>query len=201
LSLFFQSIEWRRDVKFDEALTWDIPDKIHESFPFYIDGVDKDGRRVFYFPSGRWEVRMMITNGWRSMMEKTIYYTMASIMKAIDGDKGGHEQFVIIIDLAEMTYWKIAHYETMQMILQVFREYEQNFPERLFKAVVINAPWVLNCVYPLVKPLLKGSTLQKVEIFGNDPKQFMPAILDVVTKENLPSGFRENNPDCIEIEN
>jgi len=114
LSLFFQSIEWRRDVKFDEALTWDIPDKIHESFPFYIDGVDKDGRRVFYFPSGRWEVRMMITNGWRSMMEKTIYYTMASIMKAIDGDKGGHEQFVIIIDLAEMTYWKIAHYESMR---------------------------------------------------------------------------------------
>ncbi|XP_035701646.1 sec14 cytosolic factor isoform X2 [Folsomia candida] len=198
MEMLRKSLEWRKAVKFEEATTWKIPPEVQHAFPYFIDGLDKDGRIVFYFPIGRWEVRKMLANGYKTEMEKLIYSSMANLLKTIDDT--AHEQFLIIIDLAGLTYWKVAHFETMQMVLQVFREYEQNFPERLDKALVINSPWVLNCIFPMVKPLLTGTTLQKVQIFDSCADKYLPAILDIIPISGLPSGFQEYNREIIQAQ-
>lgn len=39
-----QHLEWRKQVNFDTADTWEIPEIMINGFPYFLDGVDKDGR-------------------------------------------------------------------------------------------------------------------------------------------------------------
>lgn len=99
----------------------------------------------------------------------------------------------------------------IQMVLKVFRDFEQNYPERLGEAYVVNgnkylirnkmeshntprllnstclitAPWVLNYIWPLVKPLLTGKTMQKVRFLGSDPNKFIPELLERMPVESI----------------
>lgn len=70
----------------------------------------------------------------------------------------------------------------------------------LFAMLFFAAPWVLNCIFPVIKPLLHGRTLQKVQIFDSCPDKYLPAILDVVDQQisSLPSGFKEYNREMIQ---
>lgn len=113
------------------------------------------------------------------------------------------------------------------MVLKVFRDFEQNYPERLGgEAFVINgklvlyaliknvaplyslitlvtkttftisyftliAPLVLNCVWPLVKPLLHGRTLSKVRFIGSDPAKYIPELLKVMPPEAMSPKLHE----------
>jgi hypothetical protein len=52
----------------------------------------------------------MIDSGWKDEMQRYVYHSMASIFNLVDASEP--KKFVIIIDLATMTYWKIAHYES-----------------------------------------------------------------------------------------
>jgi len=52
----------------------------------------------------------MIEAGWKDEMYKFLYHSMANIVQKLD--KAGVDKFVIVLDLATMSYWKIAHYES-----------------------------------------------------------------------------------------
>ncbi|CAL8111773.1 unnamed protein product [Orchesella dallaii] len=183
-----KTIEWRKANKCDEALTWKIDDLIIQKFPIEYTGVDLKNRAVLYIPVGTWPVREMLEKGHREEMLKYIYVCLEKLIQEIE--KTG-DQFTMIVDLEDMTYWKVAHYETIQMTIKVFRDFEANYPERLGEALVINAPLVLNYVWPLVKPLLTGSTLKKVQFLGSSCAKYLPAILTYMPAASL-SGKLEN---------
>jgi len=94
----------------------------------------------------------------------------------------------------ELSYFQVTHYEVLELLYTCIRVYEGNFPDRLHKAVIINAPWVFNMVFPAIKNVLSGVTLQKVTVFDSSPDKFAPFLLDLVTPKAIPSGLVENNP-------
>ncbi|OXA58080.1 SEC14-like protein 4 isoform X2 [Folsomia candida] len=190
-------LEWRKQVNFDTADTWEIPEIMINGFPYFLDGVDKDGRSAFYFPVGRWQMRQLVVGGYKSEIERHMYHSMAKLAKIVEKSK--REQFVVIVDLAGLSYWQVAHYDVVQMMLRVLREYEQNFPERLHAAVVINAPWALNIIFPSIKSVLTGNTIQKLKIFDSNSSNFLPHLLDLVPPKGLPDGFREHNPKLVSL--
>lgn len=56
----------------------------------------------------------MITKGYSDDMLKQMLWSMEDIMIKIS--KSGHEHFSVIVDLENLTYWKIAHYESKSTI-------------------------------------------------------------------------------------
>lgn len=50
---------------------------------------------------------------------------------------------------------------------------------------------VLNYVWPLVKPLLHGRTLQKVRFLGSDSAKFIPDLLENMPAETMGPKLHE----------
>jgi len=178
-----KSIDWRQENQVDNALTWEIDEHVKKEHPLEYPGVDRSNRAVMYIPVGSWDVRENLNRGYKDEMLRYIYVCLEKLIENIE--KTG-EQFTLIVDLEEMSYWKVAHYDTMQMTLKVFRDFETNYPERLGEAMVINAPMVLNYVWPLITPLLTGHTLRKVRFLGSNPVKYIPQILERVPASSLP---------------
>ncbi len=50
---------------------------------------------------------------------------------------------------------------------------------------------VLNYVWPLVKPLLHGRTLQKVRFLGSDPVKYIPELMKHMPAETMSPKLNE----------
>jgi len=101
-------------------------------------------------------------------MYRNIYVVLENIEKA--RRDSGHEQFLCIVDLDGFEFYKWMNYDctlefihscvkwwiilliligwilaAFQMVVQVFKLFEGNYPETLYKAVAINGTKILNC--------------------------------------------------------
>ncbi|XP_035713584.1 SEC14-like protein 4 [Folsomia candida] len=180
-------VEWKERIEYDQAHTWIIDDVVQDSFQFCVDGKDKEGRLVVYCPVGAWHGRRMLEAGLGKELDRHLYHMAACMASALAKSNG--DKLVGILDLAELSYYKIAHYDTVQLTLRMLREREQNFPETLEAVIIINSPWVLDVIFPLIKPILGRSTLQKLEIYNSSPHKWMPVLLDRIQGGKFPSMF------------
>jgi len=165
------SMEWREKEDIKGLATWASPDIVKNDFLYKFTGEDAEGRPVLVVPFGRWEVRKLIEMGHKEVCFKHMYRLLEDMMFEINkrSDKKV-TQFVVILDSAELTFRKIAHLETVQSVVQFFREFEANYPETLFACHIINAPWVFPYIFNIVKPLLSMRTLSKVQIYDSGAK-------------------------------
>ncbi|OXA45383.1 Retinaldehyde-binding protein 1 [Folsomia candida] len=148
-------VEWKERIEYDQAHTWIIDDVVQDSFQFCVDGKDKEGRLV-----GAWHGRRMLEAGLGKELDRHLYHMAACMASALAKSNG--DKLVGILDLAELSYYKIAHYDT---------------------------PWVLDVIFPLIKPILGRSTLQKLEIYNSSPHKWMPVLLDRIQGGKFPSMF------------
>jgi len=65
---------------------------------------------VLVVPVGSWEVRKMIEAGLKQDAIKYIRQLLCTIMKEMREQHA--RQFVVILDSAELTFWKVAHLES-----------------------------------------------------------------------------------------
>lgn len=180
-----KSVQWRKDNDVSTYLNWQLPTPIANDFKFHYIGVDNEGYAVMYLPIGRWNIRDKIEAGYKEDAFKFRFHLLEFFMHYVNKTK--QHQFVIILDLAECSYRKVAHMETVQVLLSAFRDFEANYPERLRSAFVINAPWVFSYIYAFVKPLLSGHTLSKVKIFDANESQWKPALMEKIPEQIIPA--------------
>jgi len=60
-----------------------------------------------------------------------------------------------------------------------------NYPQRSFRTLIINAPSWFETLYKLVKPLLRESTKRKISIAKKGPKQDA-ALIEILGIESVP---------------
>ncbi|KAM7304229.1 hypothetical protein ISCGN_014129 [Ixodes scapularis] len=72
----------------------------------------------------------------------------------------------------------------LDMIINLVTMYEDNYPEMLKKAYVINAPKIYPIIYNMVKPFLSEETAKKIHVFGKD--NWKKALLQDISEEELP---------------
>ncbi|CAL8111774.1 unnamed protein product [Orchesella dallaii] len=171
-----KSLDWRKENNVSSYINWKPPTVIAEDFRFNYLGLDKDGYAVMFLPIGRWCIREKIEKGHKDDAWLFRFHLLETFIHHVE--QSTQKQFVIILDLSECSYKKVAHYETIQLLLAAFRDFEANYPERLRAAYVIRAPWVFSYVYAFIKPLLSGHTLSKVKIFDDDETKWRPVLVD-----------------------
>ncbi|GFQ70593.1 SEC14-like protein 4 [Trichonephila clavata] len=109
-------------------------------------------------------------------------------------------QWIYIFDFDNYTFAKATHKPTLQMLAYLMMTYEAHYPERLKKAIIINASIYFTLLFSVVKPLFTGATLSKISIYGKEG--WKEELLKYVDADELPvflGGTRtdpDGNPMC-----
>ncbi|CAN7987092.1 unnamed protein product, partial [Ixodes hexagonus] len=197
-SFFHSNLAWRKSNNIDSLL------KEYKPSPFLqkhliggLYGIDKNGGPVWIYPFANLSIKALM----RGCTAKDILTLMAyrcevgvKVMEEQTKKLGKHvETQTVIFDFAEFAMMQALTGDALAILSGFLRMYEANYPERLQHAFVINVPSLFSVFFNLVKPLLNGTTLQKVSVYGKD--QWKDAILKHVDADQLPKHW---GGDCVD---
>lgn len=94
-------------------------------------------------------------------------------------------KFIRVYDVTGMGLTDVADKEGMTIGQAMMQVLEQHYPERMHKALVVNAPRWFSAVWKVVAPLLDPSTAQKIKIFSNKQDAF-EALLEELDGDQIP---------------
>ncbi|ODN05657.1 SEC14-like protein 2 [Orchesella cincta] len=187
------SLQWKKDKDIKSLLTeYKSPDVIRNDYLYKFTGYDKDGLPVLVVPYGKWEVRRVLERGLKEESLRHCHQLLENIMLQLH--KSGKKQFTVVMDSSDMTFWKVAHLETIETSIQFFKDFEANYPETLKACYIVNSPWVFSYIYGFVRPLLSARTLAKVQIFDGNVEKWKKTVLDQIPPDSLPSNYGGTGP-------
>jgi len=183
-------MQWRSDVEVARYVTWKPAKCVEEDSTFHQTGTDYEGRPVFWLPMGRWNTRGLLEQGYKDDVTKLRYYVLETLMHKIINSEA--HQCMVIFGVEGLTYWKVAHLETMQLMMDSFRDLAMNYPEIIKKMFVVNTPWYFPYVLKFVKPILSQRTTNKLHIFNGDKAKWLPVLLEAMPRAALPPEYLED---------
>jgi len=178
--------DWRNSNDIEAVKKWQTPAPVAKDFKMYYCGLDAETRPIYLIPIGRWDGRKILA----SYKEEACRYMYKTLEIIMDKCKElGVLQFHVILDCAELSFWKVAHWDSVESTIRVIRDFEANYPETLFSAHVINAPSVFWQAFKAVKPILAQNTMDKIHIFDSDKKKWLEHLLQTIPKESIPKDY------------
>jgi len=182
-----KSVKWREEnnvVSYRRG--YKLPPALQDDYIIEVIGNDYEGHPVVYAPLGQWNIRDKISEGYlEETMEARFYMLEAVIMDAIS--RSQKHQFVLLVDLSGLTFYKVAHLETTNVVIKIFQDFDHHYPERLRAAFVVNPPWVFPYAFSLIKPWLAPKTLSKVNILHGDRNKWLNTLKTSIPEEILPT--------------
>lgn len=190
-----KNLAWRKSNNIDSLL------KDYKPPPFLLKhligglyGLDKIGGPVWIYPFANVSIKALM----RGCTAKDVLTLMAyrceigvKVMEEQTKKLGKHvETQTVIFDFENFSMMQALTGDALAILSGFLRMYEANYPERLQHAFVINVPSLFSVFFNLIKPLLNGTTLQKVSVFGKD--QWKEAILKHVDPDQLPKHWGGN---------
>jgi len=91
----------------------------------------------------------------------------------------------VILDLERLSFSTFRDREKRGFMLRFVKTMSDNYPQRSFKTLIINAPTWFDIMYRIVKPLLRESTRRKINIVKNGPQQDT-TLIEVLGIEAVP---------------
>ncbi|XP_035704131.1 SEC14 cytosolic factor isoform X2 [Folsomia candida] len=171
---------WIRAMNLDLLVLEGDPDSYANNFPWYFFGNDKDGN-----PGA-------ISRGEMSLCKKSSIKRMELIWRCCQRKSLGKPimgQAVLIIDMAGLSFSQVTSYEATQLVIQVCRISEQNYPEMLRMGFVINAPTAFRLCYKILHHVLDKNTFSKITVLGSDPAVWRKEIGAMVAFSQFPKKY------------
>ena len=163
------ALQWRKD--FDAAaLVSAMTEKGNASYKkllerenstgkIYIRGYDKDGRALMYMRPGREntaveedQMKHLVWN-----LEKAIACTNRKSKEL--GAKEPLEKVNLVIDYDGFTLTNAPSLSASLFTLDIL---QKHFPERMYRAYVLNPPFVFQAFWAVVKPFVDATTKEKI---------------------------------------
>lgn len=106
-------------------------------------------------------------------------------------------QMITIVDVKDLEVSKIISNTDMISFMRTKApEFQLNFPELTFKAVIINAGPVFYTLWKIVSVFFKQSTIEKIRICNTD---YLGELLEITTIDKIPKEYGGTSP--YEIDN
>jgi len=179
-------VQWREDNNIDGITKWVVPQDIKKELKIYFTGLDKDGFPVYLAPLGHWDGRKMTGQKYKEDTIRYAYYLLELMLQHCK--KLGVSKFTAIIDNEGLTFWKCAHWDSIETVVKIIMNFEANYPETLLQAHLVNTPSVFWQAFKFVKPILAGNTLAKINIFDSDKTKWSSSLLEKLPEDALPEG-------------
>ncbi|KAL7752703.1 hypothetical protein RI367_001705 [Sorochytrium milnesiophthora] len=143
------SLKWRREYK-PEALDLESVRPESVTGKIVINGFDSSGHPVLY-------LRPRYEN--TSEAKQQVQFVVLSLETIIRIMPAGIEKLVLVIDFRGASKGKSPGLSMQREILHILSNY---YPERLYRAILINPPWFFWLAFKIIRPLINPVTRAKV---------------------------------------
>jgi hypothetical protein len=195
-----RNAEWRKSRDIEQLITLDPEavlgckmEELTAVFPHWHSGYDKTGRPVLFKQYGKFDagqVKKLTGGNYDNVVRYHLWEQEAcgrlclaqslkteTIVETITG----------VIDIKDMGMSQIT--SDFMKLTKALAEIDQNqYPETLGRAFIINAPSAFPIVWRMVKPWLDPATVAKITVLGG-PKEYIPVLQEFIGEENLPSNY------------
>ena len=93
-----------------------------------------------------------------------------------------NDQFVIIIDAANLA----SENSSISVLKYEIDVLQNHYPERLFKLHAVNMTWLPRTIWMAVKPFLKESTRNKIELTGDNSEEIFTKLVQEIDPDGIP---------------
>ena len=179
--------------------------EVKRYYPFCYHKMTKEGRPIYFDRLGAIEYKNMIKN---SSPERVLkYFTWFAeasqqyrnpAASLVCGKHIGKSHF--IIDMKGFGISKLNS-ETRKFISDFSKIASDNYPECMHKTWIINAPFIFQTAWAMVKNMLDPQTVAKFSIMGGE-RDYMPKLLQLMDKKDIPTfcgGADDTYDPCKEI--
>lgn len=188
-SMLRENLQWRKQNSVDTILDdYEPTEVLKKYYPGGLIGHDKEGCPLWIIPFGYTDIKGLFYSVKKSDFVKHIIQQLEVSAQdmAVQSEMMGKviEMHSFIFDLDNFNLKQIAWKPALDMIISLVTMYEDNYPEMLKKAYVVNAPKVYPFIFNMVKPFLSEETAKKIHVFGKD--NWKCALLQDIDPGELP---------------
>ncbi|CAG7824717.1 unnamed protein product [Allacma fusca] len=171
---------------------WEPPKELSEALPYYLSGFDPEGRPIWVWEFGKWDLRQFLEKGekWEKLVDRYFdkwlwrLYDSTNIkatkeLPVKDGE--------LIVDFEGFSYRQYSSPAALGFFLKKMRTIAYALP-LANDAFFINVNFVARNVVELLKPII-GKDFHRIQIFGTNPRTYLPALLKALPKDQLPEWY------------
>jgi len=184
-----KTLKWRQEYKPSQIIAEDIKTELNNEGKMYRNGYDKQNHPILYMKPGKDNT----SSDQKDIKVKYLVYIMEKCTKA--ANKNNKEKLLLIVDFKNHSSLSgLTNLDTSLEVLNVLQNY---YPETLFKALIVNAPWSLSIFWSMISPFLQEVTRQKM-IFINEISEFLEYVdpdeleVDYGGKQEFKYSFEEH---------
>jgi hypothetical protein len=187
-------MRWRNAVSMDDALERPQPafHLVKKSYAHCFHKRTRDGR-VLVLERGDQFASLVAAFAASELdaSEAALHVAMLNeyLAKHLDGDAFPGGRVVRIFDCELLSAWHIGT-SAVAFARAVAAVLGPNYPERISRVLIVNAPASFAMVYSLMTPMLTRRLLDKVTLFSAaQAEEAAAALLELVAPENLPQRY------------
>lgn len=190
--MFEEHEEWRKEfgvATIFEDFHYDEKPIVAKFYPQYYHKTDKDGRPVYIEELGAVNLTEMYKITTQDRMLKNLVWEYESFVHyrlPACSRKAGYliETSCTILDLKGISISSAA--QVLSYVREASFIGQNQYPERMGKFYLINAPFGFSTAFRLFKPFLDPVTVSKIFILGSS---YQKELLKQIPSENLPVKF------------
>lgn len=184
-----QSLEWRRKVGADTIVTDYKPTALFmQHFPGGHVDASPEGYVTYILPIGSVDIKGFLEVVPAEDIKRHALWLLEGFMDRLQqtSKKMGKnvETIIFIIDFENFSLRQLYSWQVITLLTDMLKVYEDNYPEILEMAYVINAPGFFPLLWKVIRPFLTQRTVEKVGIYGTDGWQ--AAMLERLDPDALP---------------
>lgn len=167
------SLVWRRQRNLDDNSNQYVPPKLLQRYlPLGQCGTDKDGCPVWILPFGYYDIRGLLQSAKKADLIMHVVHVVEGVMMRMEQQtiKLGQPitQHYLIIDLEQFGILHFMWKPAFNLMRTLVNLYDNNYPELLKRAMLINAPKIFHVAFALLKPFIHENTQKKIVLYGKD---------------------------------
>jgi hypothetical protein len=189
--MIFSNENWRLTKKVDQIFSdfkFDEYEEVHKLYPRYYHGTDLQGRPVYVEVLSNLDLDILFKVTTRERLEMFFiqeYERLMRIRLPAASKKLGRtvETSLTILDMKNcsvMQAMKIK--DIVKLIIDIGQNY---YPETMGMTFIINAPWIFDAVWNLIKGWLDEVTVNKIKIFKTS-KDYTSTLFQYVDPSVVP---------------
>lgn len=196
LQAYHATLDWRKQHGVDTILAKPHIkfDQVKSIFPHYFPGRDSAGNIVFVQRPGRLRLDLKHElNVSTDEMHHHVVYVLEYCWNILSPDP--NSTMTNILDLKDVSFSMFHNQELMSFVKDIVSTSSHHYPTRSYKTFVINAPRWFGALFNLLKPLLRESTREKIEIHSGGKSQddaLLRLLGNSFTKE-LMSAYKDDD--------
>ena len=157
--LFFEQVRFRARYRPTEIDPKSMPNAL-PSGAWRLCGFSRDGHIVSNYKLHCWDPHAYEDGN--GGVEEYVRYVLYMIELMIGSMKPDQQHFVVLFDLSGFSVRWVFQTNVRTMIRKLVYVAQAQYPERLHKALLVNAPYGFETAWSLIKPLLDEKTAGKI---------------------------------------